>query len=244
MPKTFEDLSFAERNAIQAAGYDPWKNAQAYRPVKIEDDEARYQRETRETQAKQTTMEAQAKFEKAKSDAEKARNPCDWCKKNAIKCFADYNNSIVALNATLQNAACANNEPSVLLWEVRDSIECGYAPPTQTKTQPLSLEICNRTEPDTQKSEKDANYCAWCIKLENQAECTKERTAMNESFVQSACAANPRQQKAPQYNINPGACTNTPTQSIDITNAICSSVKSNSNNNNNASEEIEEITWG
>lgn len=41
-PTTFEDLSFAEKNEIKRAGYEPYKNAQTYIPLNIERDEKLY----------------------------------------------------------------------------------------------------------------------------------------------------------------------------------------------------------
>ena len=41
-PTTFEDLSFAEKNEIKRAGYEPYKNSQTYIPLNIERDEKLY----------------------------------------------------------------------------------------------------------------------------------------------------------------------------------------------------------
>lgn len=41
-PKTFDDLSFEQKNDVKRAGYEPYKNAQTYVPLKVERDDRLY----------------------------------------------------------------------------------------------------------------------------------------------------------------------------------------------------------
>lgn len=45
-PKTFDDLSFTEKNEIKRAGYEPYKDAQVYIPLNIERDKNAYKSTT------------------------------------------------------------------------------------------------------------------------------------------------------------------------------------------------------
>jgi hypothetical protein len=56
MPKTIDDLSFAERMEIRREGYEPWKEAKAYVPIKVETDKERLVREKEEADLKRQVV--------------------------------------------------------------------------------------------------------------------------------------------------------------------------------------------
>ena len=73
-PTTYADLSFDERMANEADGYEPYKDMRAYQEIKIEDLDKYYERQEDVAQAKKEYEESMAELEKA----EKCRkNPLD-----------------------------------------------------------------------------------------------------------------------------------------------------------------------
>lgn len=134
MPKTFEDLSFTERNAILADGYAEWKCDPAtgrgctYRPVKIETDLERYTREANEATEKQAAMEAKAKMEESRVKIEKSQDYCAWCKKDANKnaCYMELTKTATEENNKIKNTACSAGQTRAKLWRITDSVNCNY----------------------------------------------------------------------------------------------------------------------
>ncbi|MCL1892140.1 MAG: hypothetical protein FWF97_02525 [Alphaproteobacteria bacterium] len=61
-PTTYADLSFTERMENNKAGYEPWKDAKAYKPIRVEDDKARYEREKEIAELKAAKCAEQVKI--------------------------------------------------------------------------------------------------------------------------------------------------------------------------------------
>ncbi len=65
-PTTYADLSFTERMANEAAGYEPYEGKRAYQEINIEDLDEYYKRQEDVAQAKKEYEESMAELEKAK----------------------------------------------------------------------------------------------------------------------------------------------------------------------------------
>lgn len=123
-PTTYADLSFTERMENDKAGYELWKDAQAYKPIKIESEETLYQREV---------DIAGQKLELAKKQEElsKLKNHCGWCYEHKSECYSDLAKQRDDLNKGRKDSACANKIPgtdtSYISWDVVSDTECGWA---------------------------------------------------------------------------------------------------------------------
>jgi len=62
-PTTYADLSFTERMANEAAGFEPWKDAKAYLSMNIESEEDYLQRKSSNLEARQKMDKATMSFE-------------------------------------------------------------------------------------------------------------------------------------------------------------------------------------
>ena len=159
MPKTFEDLSFTERNQILAAGYAPWQcdpktgKGCAYKPIEIETNQQMYTRLAEELQAQQQMAEAEAEAADSKAKIEKLKDYCGWCRNHLSECYGDFVDKLAkSNNEELKKAACAAKQKSVMIWEILPDdtpANCGYKL-TRTLNVPLDDAECNRTPPQSQ----------------------------------------------------------------------------------------------
>jgi hypothetical protein len=143
MPTTFDDLSFVERQQIIREGIEPWRDAVVYRTIRIESDEARWQREQQETAARKAALTAIGlhalcvEFPDAAGceDWHKARDYCAWCRANLPACVTEINN----MNQEIVRRACAERTDDNEIVSVHlhvDPVNCavgsGGLPPLRT----------------------------------------------------------------------------------------------------------------
>lgn len=83
-PTTYADLSFDERMANEAAGYEPYKDMRAYQEIQIEDLDKYYERQEDVAQAKKEYEESMAALELAEKCRKNPLHPdCPEGKKKA-----------------------------------------------------------------------------------------------------------------------------------------------------------------
>jgi hypothetical protein len=88
-PNTYADLSFTERMANDKAGYEPWKDAQAYKPIKVETDSDRYEREIGIAGQKKQLADKE-------KELLKVTNHKEYCEKYPSECLKDNEADIKA----------------------------------------------------------------------------------------------------------------------------------------------------
>ncbi len=156
-PTTYADLSFTQRMENDKAGYEPWKDSSAYKPIKIESDENRYKREA-------DIAEQQAALEKSKKELLKAQDHCAYCLQYKDECYNDYATKLENNNAVLRKQACIGKQFGVEkpfpAWSLVESEKCGWELKTPEKSGvslPVSDAECNVPDPNVGACPKDSN---------------------------------------------------------------------------------------
>lgn len=138
-PTTYADLSFTERMENDRAGYEPWKDAQAYKPIKIEDDETRYERENEVAQQ-------QLELAKKQDELLQTTNYCAWCYKNQAKCYNDLAKQVNDLNKSRKDNACSEKvsgtDTSYIAQDVVSDAKCGWILKDNVRTVTLTDADC------------------------------------------------------------------------------------------------------
>jgi hypothetical protein len=118
-PTTYADLSFIERMENDKAGYEPWKDASGYKPIKIETDKDRYQREADNAELQKTLAEKQKQLLQA-------TNHQEWCEKYPSDCLKE--NDAAVKSACTSWVADGMPEPAPIINGYQISKEvCGEA---------------------------------------------------------------------------------------------------------------------
>jgi len=141
-PTTYADLSFTERMENDKAGYDPWKDASGYKPIKIESDLNRYQRETEETSQK-------AELERKQKDLLQLKNHQEWCEKYPTDCLKENEAAIKSACAAWVAAGMPPPAPVVNDYRISEAV-CGDAILAQAQAEAeAAAEAAAATEEET-----------------------------------------------------------------------------------------------
>lgn len=144
-PTTYADLSFTERMDNDKAGYEPWKDASGYKPITVESDLDRYERETDEVAQK-------AELEGEKKKLLELTNFCAWCYKYQTECYSKLITQIDNLNKDREKNACAAKkyrEPiSYSAWDVVTDDKCGWVLKDNAKVIVLDDFACGKSDPN------------------------------------------------------------------------------------------------
>jgi hypothetical protein len=153
MPTAYSDIGFEQRldNAASGAlGYQNqnWANNSAYKPIKIEDNEAA-----------RTRQEAEADHIKKMADKEKellkVRDFDDWCKKYPADCFKDLSGQLSDLNSGLKEKACSGKvygqDATYKEWGVEKNSEGVWELKADAKTITLDDTACNKRDPSADR---------------------------------------------------------------------------------------------
>ncbi|MDR1207299.1 MAG: hypothetical protein LBK26_02700 [Rickettsiales bacterium] len=172
MPKTYDDLSFQEKLAVQKEGYEQWapvyeiqngsrvciKNC-VYSTIRVESDADRYARETTEMKAQAETMRQRALLEEAKAKMLKASDYCEWCRHDQATCWDEQTKKMTETNEALLKTACANWNKSatgikVDGWRKVDPDPADQCYKVENASEDeqmvLSHENCGKTPPEKQ----------------------------------------------------------------------------------------------
>lgn len=118
-PATYGDLSFTERMENDQAGYESWKGTQAYKPIKVESDLNRYQRETEETSQK-------TELEEKQKDLLKLTNHLKWCLMYPTDCLKENEAAIKSACRSWVSDGMPYPAPIVNDYRISEAV-CGDA---------------------------------------------------------------------------------------------------------------------
>ncbi len=144
-PTTYADLSFAQRMENDKAGYEPWKDASGYKPIKIETDETRYTRDIG-VATQQATLATKQK------ELLEITDPCGWCKQYSTECFTKFNGKLADLNKGKKENACAaksyGTDTEYKEWAVISDTACGWVLKEDANTITLDDSACGKSDPN------------------------------------------------------------------------------------------------
>ncbi|MDR0803627.1 MAG: hypothetical protein LBO08_00860 [Rickettsiales bacterium] len=204
MPKTINDVSFADRVANMKAGYAPYKDASAYVPIKIETDENYAGRMSDIAKTKAKAAEDVAKAQIAQIAAEDAleqkMNPCGWCEKNDQACRANIEKTKISRNKDNILDYCNRGDMTAAAPQFKE-LKCMAAsqePECNGQTgcyvlvndadNPASLtaDNCAELKRQKQKQEQDRNR-ATAEKQQKIAQCRIILEQLNKAKLDAAC---------------------------------------------------------
>jgi len=178
-PNTYADLSFIERMENDKAGYDPWKDAQAYKPIKIETDKDRYQRDADIAELKKNLADKE-------KELLQRTNHKDWCEKNPADCFKENEAAIKSACISWVNNGMPEPAPIINDYQISQEV-CGEAITAKLQADAAAAaaeeERIRREEEEARKAEekKEADRQA-CI-----AEVRKEGGTVSPNATLEEC---------------------------------------------------------
>jgi hypothetical protein len=149
-PTTYADLSFTERMDNERAGYQPWKDTQAYKPMKIENDAEKRAREKEEFEHRKNMAEEEKKLLQL-TDFD------GWCRKYPSDCQKNLSEQLAGLNSGLKESACAGKiygtDITYKEWAVVKNSDGVWELKADAKTITLNDAACNKQDPNAWRND-------------------------------------------------------------------------------------------